>query len=132
MVGKSKKPDNVADNPLATPYGTNVAAPAFTIPDIAGYRKEQAAEASHRFHQKYIEIEQQYEELVDQAMYNDRLLRASLSFKPIIGNVYHLYEQNDNDFISMLSPEDWGELYMKNKIHIGAFQLKSDNVWEKI
>ena len=56
MVGKSKKPDNVADNPLATPYGTNVAAPAFTIPDIAGYRKEQAVEASHRFHQKYIEI----------------------------------------------------------------------------
>ena len=131
MAGNSKKPDNIADNPLTTPYGTNVSAPAFTIPDIVGYRKEQAAEASHRFHQKYREIEQQYEELIDQAMYNDRILKASLSFKPSIGETYHLYEQDGRDFISMLSPEDWGESYMANKTHIGAFKLKSDNVWEK-
>lgn len=132
MAGRSKKPDNVADNPLSMPYGTNVSAPAFTIPDVDGYKKEQAAEASHRFHQRYQELEDQYNELIDQAMYNDRILRAEISFKPIIGNTYHLYEQYGNDFVSMLSPEDWGESYMANKTHVGAFKLKSDNVWEKV
>lgn len=127
-----KKPDNVVDSPLTMPYGTNVGAPAFQVPDVAGYKKELAAEASHRFHQRYNEIEQEFKELVDQAQYNDRILNAYLSFKPNIGEIYHLYEQEGSDFVSMLSPQDWGESYMKNKSFVGSFKLKADNVWERI
>jgi hypothetical protein len=124
-----KKPDKVADSPMTTPYGTNVGAPAFTVPDVQGYKKGQAAEASHRFHQRYEELEQQMQELMTQAQYNDRLLNANIAFKPIIGQVYYLYNKDDKDFISMVSPEEWGTEYMSKQTFVGAYKILSDNVW---
>ena len=128
----ARKPDRVADNPMGTPYGTDLSAPAMTVPDVKGYRKEQAAEASHRFHQRYSELEQQMQELMTQADYNDRLLSAGLAFKPIIGRTYYLYNQNGKDSISMVSPLEWGESYMKHKKFIGAYKILADNVWIQV
>ena len=76
-----KKPARVADNKLTMPYGDNVAAPAFTLPDVQGYKQGQAAEASHRFHQRYQELETAMQDLMTQAQYNDRLLNAKIAFK---------------------------------------------------
>ncbi len=128
----SHKPDRVADNPLGTPYGTDLSAPSMTVPDVKGYRKEQAVEASHRFHQRYSELEQQMQELMTQADYNDRLLNAQLAFKPIIGRTYYLYNQDDKDTISMISPLEWGESYMKRKKFVGAYKILADNVWIEV
>ena len=128
-MSKNRKPDRVADSPMTTPYGTNVSAPAFTLPDVAGYKKGQAAEASHRFHQRYEELETAMQELMTQAQYNDRLLNASIAFKPIIGRVYYLYNKNEKDFISMISPLEWGESYMQVQTFVGAYKILADNVW---
>jgi len=128
----ARKPDRVADNPLGTPYGTDLGAPAMTVPDVKGYRKEQAAEASHRFHQRYSELEQQMQDLMTQADYNDRLLSASLAFKPIIGRIYYLYSENGKDSISMISPSEWGESYMQQKKFVGAYKILADNVWIQV
>jgi len=124
-----KKPARVADNPMTTPYGTDVAAPAFTVPDVQGYKKAQAAEASHRFHQRYEELEQQMQELMTQAQYNDRLLNAHIAFKPIIGQVYYLYNKNNKDYISMVSPKEWGVEWMRTQTFVGAYKILADNVW---
>lgn len=126
-----KKPDNVADKPMTMPYGTNVGAPAITVPDVDGYKKGIAAEASHRFHTKYKELEEEYNKLMNEAQYNDRLINADIRFRPIIGNVYYLYNDG-HDFISMISPEQWGESYMENKTFVGAFKILSDNVWKRV
>ena len=128
----ARKPDRVADNPLGTPYGTDLSAPAMTVPDVKGYRKEQAVEASHRFHQRYSELEQQMQELMTQAEYNDRLLNANLAFKPIIGRIYYLYSQDGKDNISMISPLEWGENYMQHKHFVGAYKILADNVWIQV
>jgi len=126
---KNRKPDKVADSPMTTPYGTDLSAPAFTLPDVQGYKKGQAAEASHRFHQRYEELEQAMQELMTQAQYNDRLLNASMAFKPIIGQVYYLYNKDGSDFISMVSPQEFGESYMQKKTFIGAYKILADNAW---
>ena len=127
-----RKPDRVADSPMTTPYGTNVSAPAFTVPDVQGYKKAQAAEASHRFHQRYAELETAMQELMTQAQYNDRLLNAGIAFKPIIGRVYHLYAKDNRDFISMISPAEWGKTYMQNQTFVGSYKILADNVWIEV
>ena len=127
-----RKPDRVADSPMTTPYGTNVSAPAFTVPDVSGFKKQQAAEASHRFHQRYEELEQAMQELMTQAQYNDRLLNASMAFKPIIGRIYYLYNKDSKDFISMVSPAEFGESYMREKTFIGAYKILADNAWIEV
>lgn len=131
-MSKIRKPDRVADSPMTTPYGTNVSAPAFTLPDVAGYKKGQAAEASHRFHQRYEELETAMQELMTQAQYNDRLLNAAIAFKPNIGQVYYLYHKKEKDFISMISPEEWGESYMQSQTFVGAYKILADNVWIEV
>ena len=127
-----RKPDRVADSPMTTPYGTDLSAPAFTVPDVAGFKKEQAAEASHRFHQRYEELEQAMAELMTQAQYNDRLLNAAMAFKPIIGRVYYLYSKDEKDFISMVSPQEWGDTYMQKQTFIGAYKILADNAWIEV
>jgi len=132
QINMKKKPDRVADSPMTTPYGTDLSAPAFTVPDVQGFKKEQAAEASHRFHQRYEELEQAMQELMTQAQYNDRLLNASMAFKPIIGRVYYLYNKDGNDFISMVSPEEFGKSYMQSKTFVGAYKILADNAWIEV
>ena len=122
----------VADNKSTMAYGDRVGAPAITLPDVKGYKQAQAVEASHRFHQRYAELEQQMQELMTQAQYNDRLLNAEIAFKPIIGQSYYLYEQEGKDQISMISPDEWGESYMKSKTFLGKFKILADNVWIEI
>ena len=127
-----KKPARVADNKMTMPYGDSVSAPSITLPDVQGYKKGQAAEASHRFHQRYEELEQAMHELMTQAQYNDRLLNASIAFRPSIGQVYYLYNKDGVDFISMVSPEEFGESYMQSKQFIGAYKILADNVWIEV
>jgi len=127
-----KKPARVADNKSTMAYGDHVGAPAFTLPDVQGYKKGQAAEASHRFHQRYEELEQAMNELMTQAQYNDRLLNASIAFKPNIGQVYHLYNKDNKDFISMISPEEWGSEYMSKQTFVGSYKILADNVWIEV
>ena len=127
-----KKPARVADNKMTMPYGDSVSAPSITLPDVQGYKKGQAAEASHRFHQRYEELEQAMHELMTQAQYNDRLLNASIAFRPSIGQVYYLYNKDGADFISMVSPEEFGESYMQSKQFIGAYKILADNVWIEV
>ena len=117
---------------MTTPYGTNVSAPAFTLPDVQGYKKGQAAEAGHRFHQRYEELETAMQELMTQAQYNDRLLNADIAFKPIIGQIYYLYAKEEKDFISMISPSEWGASYMQTQTFIGSYKILADNVWLEI
>ena len=127
-----KKPARVADNKMTMPYGDSVSAPSITLPDVQGYKKGQAAEASHRFHQRYEELETAMQELMTQAQYNDRLLNANIAFRPSIGQVYYLYNRDGEDFISMVSPEEWGESYMQTKQFIGAYKILADNVWIEV
>ena len=127
-----KKPARVADNKMTMPYGDSVAAPSITLPDVQGYKKGQAAEASHRFHQRYEELEQAMHELMTQAQYNDRLLNANIAFRPSIGQVYYLYNKDGADFISMVSPGEFGESYMQHKQFIGAYKILADNVWIEV
>lgn len=57
---------------------------------------------------------------------------AKLSFKPEIGQVYHLYEKNDGShMISLISPKEWGEA-MPYKRAVAAVQLLADHTWKEI
>ena len=69
------------------------------------------------------------QELMTQAQYNDRLLNANIAFKPIIGQVYYLYNKDSSDFISMVSPVEWGYEYMRKQTFVGAYKILADNVW---
>ena len=58
---------------------------------------------------------------------------AKLNFQPVIGQVYHLYQNNDGSYmISMVSPNEWGRGTKSFKKHEAKMQLLADHTWKEI
>lgn len=58
---------------------------------------------------------------------------AKLNFLPIIGNIYHLYQNDDDTYmISMISPSEWGRAAKAKKIHKAKVQLLADHTWKEV
>lgn len=60
------------------------------------------------------------------------IYNAKLSFSPVIGTIYYLYEKNDNThFVSMVSPKEWGGSG-PYKTFIAQVKLLADHTWVEI
>lgn len=60
-------------------------------------------------------------------IYNTRL-----SFKPNIGQVYHLYEKHDDSYmLSLVSPKEWGPSGPFKRF-VAAVQLLADHTWKEL
>ncbi len=65
--------------------------------------------------------------MIQEFEYNKLIFNAKFSFEPIIGEVYHLYQRENNEsFLSLISPEQC------NFKSMGSFYLNADQIWEKI
>ena len=122
---QKKKPDQVVDNPGIMPYTTNVGAPAIRKEDIELWKQRAVTKVNHQLKARFEELKKQYEQLVDEAYWNDLVYNAKYSFEPIIGETYHLYYKNDEPFLSLISPDEW------DKPFIGSFTLDTNNKWIK-
>lgn len=60
------------------------------------------------------------------------IYNAKLYFKPNIGQVYYLYEkQNDSFMLSLISPKEWGKGGPFKKF-VAAVQLLADHTWKEL
>ena len=122
-----KKPDNVVDNPQSMPYPTNVGAPAFTVPDVLRHKQDRGINATHYLESKFDELKQEYFKLVQMAEDTELVYNAKYAFVPIVGKVYHLYLNYNNElFLSIIEPE---RVTWESK---GSFKYTSDNIWERV
>ena len=121
------KPDNVSDNPGILPYGSNVGAPAIYVPDMQSWKEQRVIHVNQQFQDKFEELKNEYQKLIDEYKWNDLVYKAKFSFEPVIGKIYHLYYGKDgNVFLSLVDPNEW------NREHIGSFKYNHDNKWIKI
>ncbi len=61
-----------------------------------------------------------------------KIYGARLSFKPNIGQTYHLYEREDGSFLlSLVSPREWGRSG-PFKAFISSVQLLADHTWKEL
>ena len=60
------------------------------------------------------------------------IYNAKLSFSPVIGSLYYLYEKQDgNHFVSIVSPKEWGGSG-PYKNFIAAVKLLADHTWMEV
>jgi hypothetical protein len=60
------------------------------------------------------------------------IYNAKLSFTPVIGNVYYLFEKKDGDHVvSMISPGEWGG-GAPYKSFVAQVKLLADHTWIEI
>ncbi|GAC1419213.1 MAG: hypothetical protein NVS9B7_02850 [Flavisolibacter sp.] len=60
------------------------------------------------------------------------IYKAKLSFAPVIGQLYYLYETNEGNYtISLISPKEWGPSVPYKKF-VAPVQLLADHTWKEI
>jgi hypothetical protein len=122
-----EKPDNVADNPGILPYGSNIGAPAIKLENIGGWKQKYVDKVNKRIVQRYQELNEEIQKLVQEYEINQLVYGAKFNFEPVVGEIYHLYNGKDGiSFLSLISPTEWNQPY------IGSFKLDSENKWIKI
>jgi len=121
-----KKPDNVSDNPGLLPYGSNVGAPAIQSTNIEHWKEPRIGKLNKSFKDKYEKLKQEYQNLMEEYTWNDIVYKSKFSFEPVVGNVYHLYEDSfGKTFLSIITPNEW------NKTYLGTFKYDYENKWTK-
>jgi hypothetical protein len=80
------------------------------------------------FNQEKDELIEKVKKLYDE--YNDSIMvwESKFNFEPIVGKLYFLYRINNENVLSIISPEEWD----KYDEFIGEYLLNSNNKWIKI
>ena len=130
----AKKPDAVVYNEKTKtydahlkPYGTDIGAPAIKLEQIGTWKQSGITRANASLAASFNELKQEFQKLQQRYEQNQLVYAASFNFKPIVGQVYFLYQKSDGtNFLSILAPE---ECSFK---HLGSYRLNSDLMWQKV
>jgi len=125
---EKKLPDSYVPERRLKEYPTELGSQNFSPDDIQLFKLEKTSKLKHHFSSKFEEIQKEYQKLIDEISTNERLYLAKHNFEPIPGHSYFLYQKETEEFISMISPEEWGNRYQ----YIGKFQFLSDGRWIEI
>ncbi len=119
------------------PYSSSVSG-ALIKPNEAGVIRHQALSAmEEQTNMQLTQIRQQIELLAIQAKEIQKrkelsmiIYDAKLSFTPVIGQRYFLYEQENGDYlVSMVGPKEWGRRGQPYKSFMAEVKLLADHTW---
>lgn len=108
------------------PYPVSTLSPRIVPNDLTNFKTRGISKVERELEQKLIEMREQYIRTIDQFNWNKLLYEAEINFKPVIGQIYHLYEIRGKYALSMIPPEEWMHP------HMGTFRLNADQQWESI
>jgi len=72
------------------------------------------------------ELRKEYESLLEEYEWNKIIYESDLRFEPVVGEIYHLYQNDGKKFISLIGPGEW------DKEYLGTFKFGHDLKWEKL
>ena len=129
----NEQPLDYCENKGIIPYGDNRSAPSFkdTEKEISIWKDQKHNSSNKYFDTKLQELQEEDNKLAEEYKLNEMVYNAQCRFGPVIGEVYHLYQREDEStFLSMIGPNDW--LSVKPDNFIGSFRLTSNDKWEKV
>ena len=119
----------VADKALKE-YGVSTLDPVIKPTDTTEFKNKSARSFEKTLNSKMEELKREYDKLVEDYNINKLVLDSEIRIEPKQGNIYHLYQrENENRFLSILSPEDWGNT-LRDFVHLASVRLNSENQWE--
>lgn len=121
------------------PYSTSVSGAVIKPTEEGMIRHKALTAMEEQTNMQLSQIRQQIELLALQAQEIQRrkdlsvlIYSAKLSFTPVIGQVYYLYEKKNGDhFLSLVSPKEWGANGPFKKA-IATVKLLADHTWMEV
>jgi hypothetical protein len=135
-IDMERMKDRTADLPSLLEYAHSIG--GFSIvPNDQGVMKGQAMSAMKE--QTEMQMDQIYEQmklLASQAQKVKRradlsyeIYKANMGFKPLIGQIYFLYQKDDKKTLSLIGPDEWGKSLPFDKF-LAEVKLLADHTWE--
>jgi hypothetical protein len=132
--------DKITDNPGLLPYAHSVGS-AIIRPLDQGRTKGLAMQAMYE--QTDVQLNQirkqvellisQAQEIHDRIQISESIYTAECRFKPTIGQLYHLYSNEDGTkALSLIGPDEWGRSKSKPFAYDASVKLMSDHTWTVI
>ena len=128
---EKKYPDNVVYNNDSNTFDANIKEYPTTVgsqkfePIVVD--KSDSIKANKYFQSRLNELKGEYKKLVDEYNWTSLVYKSKYSFQPILGEQYHLYENNNSTlFLSLIEPNQW------DKVYIGTFVLLNNGKWDKL
>ena len=119
--------DKVNLKPNLLPYPHHVGAPKIEPVDVTFFKNHGTRKVNRVLKRRYEELIKEAETLQNSYLINQEVYDSHYSFEPVIGEIYHLYEDsNGGKFLSIIGPTEW------NKKYVYSVVLNSDLTWEKI
>lgn len=118
------------------PYAASVSGAVIKPTEVGMIKHKALAAMEEQTDLQLNQIRQQIELLASQAQEINRrkelsmmIYEAQLSFTPVMGNVYHLYEKKDGShFLSMIAPKEWNNQFTT----IASVKMLADNTWIEV
>jgi hypothetical protein len=119
--------DKVNLQPMIIPYPTHVGAPKIEPQDLTAFKRQGLNKLDRVMKKRFDEIVKEAETLQKSMLLNQEIYESRYKFEPIVGDVYHLYEDSDGGkTLSLISPTEWKKNYLYSVI------FNSDMTWSKI
>ncbi len=128
--------DKIAENPHLLPYAHHVGS-AIIRPIDKGKEKGLSMTAMYQQTESSLtQIKEQVETLIKQAQeihdridLSEKIYESEVGFRPLIGQVYHLYKKKDGkSVISLISPVEWNEKCPYD--FIASMRMLADHTWD--
>ena len=130
---KSKKPGQIVWDEeqgeyiaRLLPYAAQASGPVIKIPNIDSFKQKGVEKVSKQLQTELEELQSKIKDFVKSASDTQKVYTAKFKFEPLVGETYFLYEGEGEDYLSLISPDQW------EKKFLGAFRLSSEYKWERI
>jgi len=130
---KRKKPDQIVwdeeqEEYIARllPYAAQASGPVIKIPNVDSFKQKGVEKVSKQLQTELEELQSKIKDFVKSASDTQKVYTAKFKFEPLVGETYFLYEGEGEDYLSLISPDQW------EKKFLGAFRLSSEYKWERI
>ena len=127
----------VAQAPGLLPYAHTVGGAIIRPDDMGKVKGKSVLAMRQQTDMQMAQIYDQIKLLADQATriqqrieVSERIYSAQMSFEPLIGKVYYLYQRKDGlDTLSLIAPNEWGRSF-KFERYVARVQLLADHTWD--
>ncbi len=129
--------DKITDKPSTLPYAHHVGGAVIRPTKQGAIRSKALSAMEQQTDMQLDQIREQIELLAEQAQkiqdrkaLSEMIYAARISFKPEINHIYHLYENEEGEYIlSMIGPDEWGGKPKFAHFH-NSVRLLADHTWE--
>lgn len=94
--------------------------------------KEQTEEQLNLIFEQMKTLAKQVQDIKKRVHISDLIYNVEMTFQPIIGKRYYLYEMDTGKrYLSLVSPKEWGEK-MQGQTYLAEVHLNADHTWKVI